>query len=118
MAEPLRSEPPDPGRTEIETLRLAVASLTERNRHLQEEAERERRRVAAPLVERIAELERELGRLTRAAEETERLLDLERARLARIGRFVPIGPARRLRARLSGSEPDDEDGDAEPRALR
>lgn len=110
-------QPPDPERTEIETLRLAVASLTERNRLLVAEAEVVPRRVAAPLLERIAELERELERRARFAEETDRQLELERARLARIGRFLPIERVRRLRARLAGSGPgtDDEEPDGEAR---
>lgn len=109
-------EPPDPVRTEIETLRLAVASLTERNRQLQAEAEVERRRIAAPLLERIAELEREADRRARLADKTDRQLELERARLARIGRFLPIEGVRRLRARLAGSRgTDDEEPDGEAR---
>ena len=109
-------QPPDPERTEIETLRLAVASLTERNRLLEAEAEVEPRRTAAPLLERIAELEREVERRARMADEADRLLELERARLARIGRFLPIETVRRLRARLagSGSGTDETEPDGEP----
>lgn len=120
MAEPSPPgyEPPDPGRTEIETLRLTVASLTERNRQLQAEVEVGRRRIAAPLQERIAGLEREIDRRARLAEEVDRQLELERARLARIGRFVPIETVRRLRAHLAGSGSDAGDGEADARPPR
>lgn len=94
--------PADAERTELESLRLTVRSLTEKNRRLEAEATRELRRQHARSSERIEELERNVERLELSVEELGRALELERARLARIGRVLPIEGLRRLRARIAG----------------
>jgi predicted RNase H-like nuclease (RuvC/YqgF family) len=103
--------PPEGGRSELESLRLTVRSLIERNRRLETEAGLRLRRHEAESSERIAELERQIERLELSVEELGGALELERARLARIGKFLPIERVRRLRARVAGEPTPGTDGD-------